>query len=62
MLVASRVLLAVAGILLILDAVLLATGTPNPLLGWPLPCPLTLAALGLGLILYVFRGNAFVKG
>jgi hypothetical protein len=54
MLRASKVLLIIAGLLLILDAVFMATGTPNPLFGWPLPCPVTLVVLGSGILLFVF--------
>ena len=61
MLTASKVLLIIAGFLLMLDAVLMATGTPNPLFGWPLPCPITLVALGLGVLLFAFGSKAFKK-
>jgi hypothetical protein len=54
MLKAAKVLLVIAGLLLIFDAILMAARIPNPLFGWPLPCPVTLAVLGLGLILFVF--------
>jgi hypothetical protein len=62
MLKVSRVLLVVSGLLLILDAVLMATGTPNPLFGWPLPCPLTLTVLAVGILLFALGSNAFKKG
>ncbi len=52
MLVASRILLITAGVLLLLDAALMFTGRPNPLFGWPLPCPVTLTVLGLGVLLF----------
>lgn len=58
MLMVSKVLLVVAGVLLVMDAILLATGTPNLIPSWPLPCPLTLAALGLVIILFVFSSRA----
>ncbi|MBN1152250.1 MAG: hypothetical protein JXA58_03480 [Dehalococcoidia bacterium] len=61
MLTASKVLLACAGVLLIVDAVLMATGTTNPLLGLPLPCPMTLAVLGIGIVLFVLGSHAFKK-
>ena len=51
MLLASYILLIIAAILLIYDAILMFTGRPNPIKGWPLPCPVTLIALGLGLLL-----------
>jgi len=61
MLMASKILLIVAGILLVIDAILMAAGIPNPLLGWPLPCPVTLAILGIGLVLFTFGSKAFKK-
>ena len=54
MLLASHILLIIAGAALILDASLIFAGRPNPLnKGWPLPCPITLAVLGVGVILFV---------
>jgi len=61
MLMASKILLIVAGILLVIDAVFMAAGIPNPLFGWPLPCPVTLVALGVGLVLFAFGSSAFKK-
>jgi hypothetical protein len=58
MLKAAKVLLFIAGLLLIVDAVLMAARIPNPLFGWPLPCPVTLTVLGLGLILFVFGSKS----
>ncbi|MBA7672150.1 hypothetical protein ES703_80324 [subsurface metagenome] len=52
MLLASLILLIIAGASLLLDATLMITHRPNPIKGWPLPCPLTLIFLGLGLILF----------
>jgi hypothetical protein len=57
----SKVLLIIAGLLLMLDAVLMATRTPNPLFGWPLPCPITLVVLGLGIILFALGSKAFKR-
>ncbi len=51
MLLAAQILLIIAGVLLIYDATLIITRRPNPIKGWPLPCPITLIALGLGVIL-----------
>jgi len=48
-------------ILLILDAFLMAARIPNPLFGWPLPCPVALAALGLGILLTVFGSQSCCK-
>ncbi len=62
MLTASKILLIIAGILLVLDAIFMFGGLPNPLFGLPLPCPLTLLLLGVGIILFVFSSKAFKKG
>ena len=51
MLLASQIILIIAGVLLIVDAVLMATKRANPIKGWPLPCPITLVLLGLGVLL-----------
>jgi len=61
MLKASKILLIIAGVLLIVDAILMAAGKPNPLFGWPLPCPVTLTILGLGIILFAIGSKAFNK-
>jgi hypothetical protein len=42
MLKASKIVLIIAGMLLIIDAMLMAAGIPNPFLGWPLPSPVAL--------------------
>jgi len=34
---------------------------PNPLFGLPLPCPVTLAILGVGLLLFAIGSKAFKK-
>lgn len=52
MLLASQIILIVAGVLLLFDAVLIIAKRPNPIKQWPLPCPLTLIALGVGIILF----------
>jgi hypothetical protein len=53
MLLASQIILIIAGALLLVDAVLMATHRPNPVKkDWPLPCPNTLIWLGVGVILY----------
>ena len=51
MLLASHILLIIAAVMLICDAMFMFTGRPNPLKGLPLPCPVTLIVLGLGLLL-----------
>ena len=52
MLLASLILLIIAGVLLLVDATLMITHRPNLIKGWPLPCPITLIFLGLGIILF----------
>lgn len=52
MLVASKILLIIAAVLLLFDASLMFAHRPNPLKGLPLPCPITLSFLGLGVLLF----------
>ncbi len=52
MLLTSLIILIAAGVALLLDATLMITHRPNPIKGWPLPCPITLILLGLGVILF----------
>lgn len=59
MLTASRWLLMIAGALLIIDAILIIAGIPNPLFHWPLPCPITLFLLGAGVLLFGLSNRAF---
>jgi hypothetical protein len=61
MLTASKWLLIIAGALLILDSIFIFAGKPNPLFGWPLPCPLTLLLLGAGILLFGIGSKAFKK-
>jgi hypothetical protein len=61
MLKAAKILFIAGGVLLIFDAVLMAARIPNPLFGWPLPCPFTLAVLGLGIFLFALSSKAFNK-
>ncbi len=51
MLKISKICFAVSGFLLIVDSTLMILNKPNPL-GLPLPCPVTLMILGVGLILF----------
>jgi hypothetical protein len=53
MLKAAKWLLLTGGILLCFDAVLGALKVPNPIPGFPIPCPITLFVVGLGLVLFV---------
>ena len=50
------IFLLIAGILALYDAFLMVTHRPNPVKGWPLPCPLTMLALAIGLILLSIEG------
>jgi len=59
MLTASKWLLIIAGALLILDSLFMFAGKPNPLLGWPLPCPVTLLVLGAGILLFGIGSKVF---
>ena len=45
----SKICFIISGILLIADSSLMILNKPNPL-GLPLPCPVTLIILGIGLI------------
>lgn len=57
MLLASQIILIIAGVLLILDGIFMAAHRPNPVVkSWPLPCPGTLALLGVGVILMSIAG------
>jgi len=51
MLLAAQIILILAGVFLLFDATLMFTHRPNPLKGLPLPCPITLVFLGVGIIL-----------
>ena len=44
---------------LVFDAILIILALPNPLFGWPRPCPVTLALLGSGLLLFGLKSDAF---
>lgn len=61
MLTASKWILILAGIWLIIDSILIIVGIPNPLFGWPLPCPVTFILLGAGIILFAISSRAFKK-
>jgi len=58
MLITSKVLIIIAGILLIVDAILMFANIPNPL-GYSLPCPVTLLILGVGILLFAIGSKAF---
>jgi len=59
MLTASKWILTIAGVLLVIDSILMFAAIPNPLFGWPLPCPVTLILLGAGIILFVISSKSF---
>jgi hypothetical protein len=61
MLIASKWILIIAGGLLILDSTLIFAGLPNPLFGWPLPCPVTLVLLGAGIFLFAVSSGTFKR-
>ena len=51
MLLASQIFLIIAGVLLLFDVYLMITKRPNPVKNWPVPCPMSLLTLGIGVIL-----------
>ncbi len=57
MLKIAKTLLALGGGLLVFDGYLMANGKSNPIKGLPLPCPITLATLGTGLLLFVLGSS-----
>lgn len=56
MLLASQIILIIAGALLLFDVFLMVTHRPNPVKTWPLPCPMSLLFLGIGIILMSVAG------
>jgi hypothetical protein len=56
MLLASQIILIIAGVLLLFDVFLMVTHRPNPVKTWPLPCPMSLLFLGIGVILLSVAG------
>jgi len=61
MLKAAKWLVVLGSGWLVFDAILIVLGVPNPLFGWPLPCPVTLALLGSGLLLFALKSKAFER-
>ena len=61
MLTISKWLFIVAGALLIIESILLFAGVRTLLFGWPLPCPVTLLLLGVGVLLFGIGGAAFKR-
>jgi len=51
MLLTSQIILIIAGLLALFDVFLMITHRPNPVKSWPIPCPMTMLFLGVGLIL-----------
>ena len=56
MLLASQIILIIAGVLALFDVFLMVTHRPNPVKSWPIPCPMTMLFLGVGLILFSIAG------
>ncbi len=56
MLLASQIILIIAGALALFDVFLMVTHRPNPVKSWPIPCPMTMLFLGVGLILFSIAG------
>ncbi len=56
MLLASQIILIIAGALLLFDVFLMVTHRPNPVKSWPLPCPMSLLFLAVGIILLSVDG------
>ena len=56
MLLVSQIILIIAGVLALYDVFLMVTHRPNPIKSWPVPCPLTMLFLGVGLILFSIAG------
>ncbi len=56
MLLAAQIILIIAGVLLLFDVFLMLTHRPNPVKGWPLPCPIALLFLAIGIILLSIAG------
>jgi len=61
MLTISKWLLVISGVLLMLDAIAIIVGIPNPHPGWPLPCPITIFLLGGGILLFALGSKSFKK-
>ena len=56
MLLASQIILIIAGVLLLFDVFLMVAHRPNPVKTWPLPCPMSLLFLAIGIILLSVAG------
>jgi hypothetical protein len=59
MLATSKWFLIVGSVLLIIDAIMIVAKIPNPIPGFPLPCPVTWCVLGVGLLLFAISSKAF---
>lgn len=55
----SKWLLIISGVGLIIESIMIMAGIPNPLFGWPLPCPTTFILLGAGILLFGIYGRSF---
>ncbi|MFH2012061.1 MAG: hypothetical protein ABIJ37_05040 [Pseudomonadota bacterium] len=61
MLTVSKWLLIIAGVLFIVESILIIAGVRTIICGWPLPCPGSFLFLGVGLLLFGISSNAFKK-
>ncbi|MFH1626189.1 MAG: hypothetical protein ABID54_13680 [Pseudomonadota bacterium] len=61
MLTISKWLFIVGGALFIIDSILLFAGVRTLFFGWPLPCPVTLLLVGVGILLFGIGSAAFKK-
>ena len=66
MLTVSRWFLRIAAFWLIIDSIWLGSrliigGISNLFFSWPLPCPVTLLLLGVGILLFGISSRAFKK-
>ncbi|MBM3149517.1 MAG: hypothetical protein FJ022_07590 [Chloroflexi bacterium] len=59
MLAMSKWFLIVGSALLIIDAIMIVAKIPNPIPGFPLPCPVTWCVLGIGLLLFAISSKTF---
>ena len=53
---AYQIILIIAGVLLLADVFFMITHRPNPVKTWPLPCPMSLLFLAIGVILLSING------
>jgi len=62
MLVASKWLIIVGSALLVIGSLLRFAGINTlPIVGWTIPCPISLLLLGIGLLLFAIDSKSFRK-